>query len=99
MECIQSSDIKSNLRFVIITGLSGSGKSTVLKVLEDLGFYAVDNLPVELLPAFVKLPLEHVLEPFKAAMVMDVRAKGFVEHLPTILTNLKEQHYSLEMLF
>jgi UPF0042 nucleotide-binding protein len=99
MKNILQTDIKSNSRFVVITGLSGSGKSTVLKVLEDMGFYAVDNLPVELLSSFVKLPLEHVVEPFKAAMVMDVRARGFVNNFPSILKNLAAQGFCLEVLF
>ena len=99
MKDILQTDIKSNSRFVVITGLSGSGKSTVLKVLEDMGFYAVDNLPVELLSSFVKLPLEHVVEPFKAAMVMDVRARGFVENFPATLKDLAAQGFCLEVLF
>lgn len=90
---------RGNARFVVITGLSGSGKSTALKALEDLGFYAVDNLPVELLPAFVNLPLEYVGEPFKAALVMDVRAPRFVETFPRIFQELSERGFELEILF
>ncbi len=92
-------DARANARFVVITGLSGSGKSTVLKALEDMGFYAVDNLPAELLPAFVNLPLEYVGEPFKAALVMDVRTPRFVDIFPPILHDLLEKGYSLELLF
>jgi UPF0042 nucleotide-binding protein len=92
-------DAKSNARFVVITGLSGSGKSTALKALEDMGFYAVDNLPAELLPAFVNLPLEYVGEPFKAALVMDVRTPRFVEVFPPILNDLMDKGYGLELLF
>jgi UPF0042 nucleotide-binding protein len=92
-------DVRANARFVVITGLSGSGKSTVLKALEDLGFYAVDNLPAELLPAFVNLPLEYVGEPFKAALVMDVRTPRFVEVFPPILNDLLDRGYSLELIF
>lgn len=92
-------DVRANARFVVITGLSGSGKSTVLKALEDLGFYAVDNLPAELLPAFVNLPLEYVGEPFKAALVMDVRTPRFVEVFPPILHDLLDKGYSLELIF
>lgn len=90
---------RGNARFVVITGLSGSGKSTALKALEDLGFYAVDNLPVELLPAFVNLPLEYVGEPFKAALVMDVRAPRFVESFPRIFQDLSDRGFELEILF
>ncbi|MBU1545103.1 MAG: RNase adapter RapZ [Proteobacteria bacterium] len=92
-------DARANARFVVITGLSGSGKSTVLKALEDMGFYAVDNLPAELLPAFVNLPLEYVGEPFKAALVMDVRTPRFVEVFPPILNDLLDKGYSLELIF
>jgi len=92
-------DARANARFVVITGLSGSGKSTMLKALEDMGFYAVDNLPAELLPAFVNLPLEYVGEPFKAALVMDVRTPRFVEVFPPILDDLLSKGYSLELIF
>lgn len=84
---------------MVITGLSGTGKSTALKALEDLGFYAVDNLPVDLLPAFVKLPLRHVGESFQAALVMDVRAHDFVERFPRTFLRLANQGYHLELLY
>ena len=90
---------RTNARFVVITGLSGSGKSTALKALEDLGFYAVDNLPVQLLAAFVNLPIEYVGEPFKAALVMDVRASGFVDNFPEVFSELSKSGYSVELLF
>ncbi len=83
-------------RFVIITGLSGSGKSTVLHALEDLGYYAVDNLPVDLLEAFVRLPLRR---PFKAALVMDARSSGFAERFPALFSRLREEGYPLELVF
>lgn len=89
----------ANARFVVITGLSGSGKSTALRALEDLGFYAVDNLPVELLSAFVNLPLERMGEPFRAALVMDVRAPNFVENAPPVFSELANKGVALEILF
>ena len=61
----------ANARFVVITGPAGAGKSTALKTFEDLGFYAVDNLPVELLPSFVHLPLGKPGDPFRAALVLE----------------------------
>lgn len=85
--------------FIVITGLSGSGKTTALKSLEDLGFYAVDNLPVQLLPAFVNLPVESVGKTFKAALGMDVRAPGFIEHFPPMYKELVQSGYRLELLF
>lgn len=89
----------ANARFVVITGLSGSGKSTALRALEDLGFYAVDNLPVELLSAFVNLPLERMGEPFRAALVMDVRAPNFVDNAPPVFSELANKGVALEILF
>ena len=86
-------------RFVVITGLSGSGKSTALKALEDQGFYAVDNLPVELLPSFVKLPLNYLHKPFQAALGLDVRASSFVDRFAATYTRLAGQGYRLELLF
>ncbi len=93
------SGARSPARFLVITGLSGSGKSTALKALEDMGFYAVDNLPVELLPAFVNLPVGTLNLPFSAALGMDVRARNFVELFPPILVRLKNQGHRLELLF
>jgi len=90
---------RTNARFVVITGLSGSGKSTALRALEDLGFYAVDNLPVQLLAAFINLPLEFVGDPFKAALGMDVRAPGFVEKFPPVFSQLSKSGFGLELLF
>ncbi len=84
---------------MVITGLSGSGKSTALKALEDLSFYAIDNLPVELLPAFVNLPLKFVGKGFKAALGMDVRAHGFVESFPAIFRRLAAEGFWLDCLF
>ena len=91
--------LQAPARFVVITGLSGSGKSTALKALEDLGYYAVDNLPVDLLPAFVKLPVNHLNKPFLAALVMDVRARSFVERFPATFLRLVNQGHHLELLF
>lgn len=84
---------------MVITGLSGTGKSTALKALEDLGYYAVDNLPVGLLPAFVKLPLRHVGDSFQAALVMDVRAHDFVERFARTFLRLANQGHNLELLY
>lgn len=95
----QPEPARANARFVVITGLSGSGKSTALRALEDLGFYAVDNLPVELLPAFVNLPLDYAGGPFRAALVMDIRARRFVESFPRVFQDLAGRGYELEILF
>lgn len=77
-------------RLVIITGLSGSGKGTVLRALEDLGYYSVDNLPIDLLPKFAELTGEaRNIE--RAALVVDVREGQGLSRFPEILANLRRQ--------
>jgi len=88
-----------NLRIVIITGLSGSGKSTALRALEDTGFFCVDNLPVVLLPKFLEINADASSEITKVALVMDLREKGFLEKCPAIFTHLRDQGYQIEILF
>jgi len=88
-----------NLRVVIITGLSGSGKSTALRALEDIGFFCVDNLPVVLLPRFLKIQFNDSKIITKVAMVMDLREKSFLEKYTRIFTKLKSMGYKLEILF
>jgi RNase adapter protein RapZ len=74
---------------VIITGLSGSGKGSVLRALEDLGYYAVDNMPVELIPKFAELIRDNPSIKC-AALVVDVREKEGLERFPEILPKLRE---------
>ena len=69
---------------VIITGMSGSGKASVLKAFEDLGYYCVDNLPVELIPRFAEMALQSA-EIRRTALVVDVREGAQLEQLPGIL--------------
>jgi RNase adapter protein RapZ len=75
---------------VIITGLSGSGKASALKAFEDLGYYAVDNLPVELLTPFAELVAQSV-EITRAALVVDVREGQRIERFPSILRELRKR--------
>jgi RNase adapter protein RapZ len=77
--------------FVIITGLSGSGKGTFLRALEDRGYFCVDNLPVGLLSKFYELTLKSEGEASKTAMVIDVREGESLRQLPTIYSDLKKQ--------
>ncbi|MGB9103720.1 MAG: RNase adapter RapZ [Terriglobales bacterium] len=72
---------------VIITGMSGSGKASVLKVFEDLGYYAVDNLPMELLPRFAELARSSDIE--RTALVVDVREGAKLDRLPVMLKQIK----------
>lgn len=73
---------------VIITGLSGSGKGTVLRCMEDLGYYAVDNLPIDLLPTFAKL-VKEASGIGRTAMVVDVREGEALKRFPKMFRSLK----------
>lgn len=83
-------DKKTQPELVIITGLSGSGKGTVLKCLEDSGYYAVDNLPVDLIPTLAELTKD---SPYinQAALVVDVRSGAGIEHFPQSYAKLKRK--------
>jgi UPF0042 nucleotide-binding protein len=82
-------DDGSPRELVIITGLSGSGKASALKAFEDLGFYSVDNLPLELVPRFADLVAKSA-EITHAAMVVDVREGSRLEHFPSILAKVRK---------
>lgn len=86
------------MRFVIITGMSGSGKSTALKMLEDAGYYCVDNLPVSLMEKFMELLTLPNNEIEKVVLGLDVRAEAF-EDVAHILENLRVKGYQFEILF
>jgi UPF0042 nucleotide-binding protein len=88
-----------NLTIIIITGLSGSGKSTAIAAFEDVGFYCVDNMPVALLPKFLDLPVESDPQIAGIAFVMDLREKGFLSKYRSILESLKQEGYHFEILF
>ena len=75
---------------VIVTGTSGAGKGSALKAFEDLGYYAVDNLPLELLPEFASL-IQRSTEMERAVLVVDVREGPTLEKLPTILSQIKKK--------
>ena len=77
--------------FVIITGLSGSGKGTFLRALEDRGYFCVDNLPVGLLSKFYELTRKSEDEATKVAMVIDVREGEILRQLPSIYDELRKQ--------
>ncbi|MBI4962085.1 MAG: RNase adapter RapZ [Desulfomonile tiedjei] len=86
-------------KVVIITGLSGSGKSTVARTLEDAGFFCVDNLPVDLLPKLLELSDALAEELTRLALVIDLRQRKFFPRYPTILDALDFKETSLEILF
>ncbi len=87
------------MRFVIVTGMSGGGKRTALKMLEDVGFYCVDNLPVPLIRKFVELILAPNGEITKIALGLDVRADQSFMDIQKALDNIKELGCVYELLF
>ena len=88
-----------NLNIIIVTGLSGSGKSTAIDALEDAGYFCVDNMPVLLLPKFLELRSENVSEVQKLAFGMDLREKEFVERYEMVFDRLRKEGYRFEILF
>ena len=76
-------------RFVVLTGLSGSGKSQAIRALEDLGYFCVDNLPVALIPMLAELTLRAGTEISRAAVVIDAREGKMLDELPPALRKLK----------
>ncbi len=81
---------KNTPELVLITGMSGSGKASVLKVFEDLGYYCVDNLPVELIPRFAELA-ESAAEIERTALVVDAREGQRLEQLPATIKELRKR--------
>jgi UPF0042 nucleotide-binding protein len=104
-----------DIRVILISGLSGSGKTTAIKALEDIGFYCVDNLPILLVPKFIELCEQSGGKISKVAIVEDIRGtasypnwaqkaeiqegKGFLEDSRRILQNLQREGYPIEILF
>lgn len=87
------------MRFVVVTGMSGSGKRTVMKMLEDVGFYCVDNLPIQLIEKFVELIAMPNSEISKVALGLDVRADQSFGDAQRVLEKLRENGYLFEILF
>lgn len=87
------------MKFVIITGLSGAGKSQAMKSMEDLGFYCVDNLPSALIPKFAELCLHAQGEFEKIALVIDIRGGTFFNDLKKSIKYLKDEGYECEIMF
>lgn len=86
-------------RFIVITGLSGSGKSQAIRALEDLGYYCVDNLPVSLLPVMAELA-ERQTEHNRVAVVMDIREPRLVKDFPRAYRALKtNRHLTSRLIF
>ncbi len=82
--------MKKTKPFIILTGLSGSGKSQAIRALEDLGYFCVDNLPTTLIPTLAKLSLRGGGDIEKVAIVVDVREGGFLSSFPKVFRRLRK---------
>src|SRR3989304_6158284 len=82
--------------FVIITGLSGAGKSYAIKCFEDMGYFCVDNLPTTLIPTFAALCAQSTREIRRIALGVDVREREYLAHLVETLQELKQRGYPTE---
>ncbi len=87
------------MRFVIVTGMSGAGKQTAMKMLEDMGFYCVDNMPVPLVDKFIELFSGPGSEVSKVALGLDVRADQDFDDAERMLLNLRRKDYPFEIIF
>ena len=87
------------MRIVIITGISGSGKSTALHALEDSGYFCIDNLPFALLSKFLELSRSSQEAISKVAVMMDLRSRDFKDTHFSDVKKLKEQGHTVEILF
>ncbi len=91
--------MNEKMKFIIVTGLSGSGKSEAMRVLEDMGFYCVDNLPPALITKFAELCYQPNSSIDKVALGIDVRGRKFFEKLHESLNYLEQENYEYEILY
>jgi len=87
------------VRILIITGLSGSGKSTAVRALEDEGFFCIDNLPVLLFPTFIELVERSKDAVRDVALVMDIRSRDFIKGYEKVFQELDEAGHRIEIVF
>lgn len=87
------------MRFVIVTGMSGAGKSSALKMLEDIGFFCVDNLPVMLIEKFAEIAHDDQLEVDDVAIGVDIRNGEALNEMSLCLEELKKRNFHYEILF
>lgn len=89
----------NDIKFVIITGLSGAGKTLAMRVFEDHGYFCVDNLPPALIPTFIELCRQSIKKINKIALVIDIRGGGFFDKLFESLNELSKAGHNYEILF
>ena len=88
-----------SLDIIIVTGLSGSGKSTAIRALEDNGFFCVDNLPALLIPKFIDLCQGYQEEIKRIALGVDLRAGQFLQPWPDVLAAMRAANHHVQVLF
>ena len=87
------------MRLVIVTGISGAGKVTALKIFEDNGYYCVDNLPIDLIESFADILFGQTNEKNKVAIGVDIRSGKNLEKMSEVLKNMKAKEHNYEILF
>ncbi len=87
------------MRFVIVTGMSGAGKSTALNTLEDMGYFCVDNLPIQLIKRFAEIAYGEDTDINNVAIGVDIRSGVYLEQLSECLNGLKKAEFYFEILF
>ena len=87
------------MKIVIVTGMSGAGKSTALNVFEDEGYYCVDNMPIELIPKFIELARGQKKEYYNVALGVDIRSGDALNELDDMLKELSQRHYNYKILY
>jgi UPF0042 nucleotide-binding protein len=87
------------IHVIVVSGLSGSGKSTAIKAFEDIDYFCIDNLPVPLLPSFLVLCERDMPDISRIALGIDIRERSFLKDYERIFSDLREMGYHLEILF
>ena len=87
------------MRFVIVTGMSGAGKTTAMKTLEDAGYFCVDNLPIQLIKRFAEIAYDEQIQVDNVAISVDIRSGRALSQLNACLNDMKENGYQYEILF
>src|ERR1035438_1881343 len=89
----------NRMRILIITGMSGSGKSNAVRALEDEGFFCLDNMPVKLIPTFIELVEKSKEKVRDVALVMDIRGRDYIKGYEGILRNMALAGHLVEVIF
>lgn len=87
------------MKFVIVTGMSGAGKSTAMKMMEDMGYFCIDNLPIQLLDKLIDLSNTFHSDVSKVAVGIDVRNGSGIDAIPQTLEQLRQKNFQYEILF